>query len=65
MLVNRHLERAEMNGTKPCGSPNLKYGLHLLRLGVHTHTITSHLALPLMIKQPGALVVEVNDGTAE
>jgi NAD(P)-dependent dehydrogenase (short-subunit alcohol dehydrogenase family) len=32
---------------------------------VETHAITSHFALPLLIKSPGGLVVEVNDGTAE
>ena len=30
-----------------------------------THAITSHFAIPLLIKTPGGLVVEVNDGTAE
>ena len=32
---------------------------------VETHAITSHFALPLLIKTPGGLVVEVNDGTDE
>jgi NAD(P)-dependent dehydrogenase (short-subunit alcohol dehydrogenase family) len=32
-------------------------------LAVDTHAITSHFALPLLIRQPGGLVVEVNDGT--
>ncbi|GLZ03159.1 short-chain dehydrogenase [Actinomadura sp. NBRC 104412] len=40
-------------------------GLRLLRLGIDTHAITSHRALPLMIKNPGGLVVEMTDGTAE
>jgi hypothetical protein len=44
---------------------DLEYGLRTLRLAIDTHAITSHFALPLMIKQPGALVVEVTDGTAE
>ena len=30
-----------------------------------THVITSHFALPLLIKTPGGLVVEVTDGTDE
>jgi NAD(P)-dependent dehydrogenase (short-subunit alcohol dehydrogenase family) len=34
-------------------------------LAVDTHAITSHFAIPLLIKTPGGLVVEVNDGTAE
>ncbi|WP_077963202.1 SDR family oxidoreductase [Ensifer adhaerens] len=44
---------------------NLKNGLKLLRLGVDTHLITAHYALPLMIEKPGGLLVEVTDGTAE
>jgi NAD(P)-dependent dehydrogenase (short-subunit alcohol dehydrogenase family) len=44
---------------------DLEYGLHLLRLAVDTHAITAHFALPLLIQQPGGLVVEVTDGTAE
>jgi NAD(P)-dependent dehydrogenase (short-subunit alcohol dehydrogenase family) len=36
-----------------------------LRLAVDTHAITSHFALPLLIRSPGGLVVEVTDGTAE
>jgi NAD(P)-dependent dehydrogenase (short-subunit alcohol dehydrogenase family) len=32
---------------------------------VDTHAITSHFALPLLIRTPGGLVVEVNDGTTE
>ena len=35
------------------------------RVIVSMHAITSHFALPLLIKTPGGLVVEVNDGTAE
>jgi NAD(P)-dependent dehydrogenase (short-subunit alcohol dehydrogenase family) len=44
---------------------DLELGLHQLRLGVETHVITSHAAIPLLLRQPGGLVVEVNDGTAE
>ncbi len=42
---------------------SLDVGLRTLRLGVDTHAITSHFALPLLIRQPGGLVVEVTDGT--
>jgi NAD(P)-dependent dehydrogenase (short-subunit alcohol dehydrogenase family) len=42
---------------------DLEYGLHLLRLAVDTHAITSHFAIPLLIETPGGLVVEVTDGT--
>ena len=43
---------------------SLDDGLRLLRLGVDTHLITNHYALPLLIRQPGGLVVEMTDGTA-
>lgn len=43
----------------------LANGLRMLRLGVETHLVTSYYALPLLIRQPGGLVVEVTDGTAE
>jgi NAD(P)-dependent dehydrogenase (short-subunit alcohol dehydrogenase family) len=44
---------------------DLDDGLRLLRLAVDTHLITSHCALPLLIRRPGGLVVEMTDGTAE
>ena len=37
----------------------------MLSLGVHTHLITAHFALPLLIERPGGLLVEVTDGTAD
>ncbi|MDX3855682.1 SDR family oxidoreductase [Streptomyces sp. AK02-01A] len=39
-------------------------GLRMLELGVKSHAITSSVALPLLIRRPGGLVVEVTDGTA-
>ncbi|MGW0392032.1 SDR family oxidoreductase [Streptomyces sp. NPDC003042] len=44
---------------------DLDKGLRLLRLAVDTHAITSHFALPLLLREPGGLVVEMTDGTAE
>lgn len=49
---------------KPVWEHNLENGLRLLRLGIDTHLITAHHALPLMIERPGGLLVEVTDGTA-
>jgi NAD(P)-dependent dehydrogenase (short-subunit alcohol dehydrogenase family) len=49
----------------PVWEHSLDKGLRLLRLAIDTHIITSHFALPLLIKQPGGLVVEMTDGTAE
>ena len=48
----------------PLWEHDLENGLRLLRLAIDTHLITSHHALPLLIRNPGGLVVEVTDGTA-
>ena len=50
---------------KPVWEHDLDNGLRLLRLGIDTHLITAHHALPLLIEHPGGLLVEVTDGTAE
>lgn len=50
---------------KPVWDHDLDNGLKLLRLAIDTHLITAHHALPLMIENPGGLLVEVTDGTAE
>jgi len=44
---------------------DLADGLRMLRIGIDTHAITSHFALPLLIRQPGGVVLEMTDGTAE
>ncbi|MFF3741112.1 SDR family oxidoreductase [Streptomyces sp. NPDC002566] len=49
---------------KPVWEHDLDDGLRLLRLGVETHAITSHFLLPLLVRRPGGLVVEMTDGTA-
>lgn len=49
----------------PVWEHSLEKGLRLLRLAIDTHLITSHFALPLLIKHEGGLVVEMTDGTAE
>jgi NAD(P)-dependent dehydrogenase (short-subunit alcohol dehydrogenase family) len=49
---------------KPLWEHDLDQGLRLLRLAIDTHLITSHHALPLLVRHPGGLVVEVTDGTA-
>ncbi|MFJ4539585.1 SDR family oxidoreductase [Streptomyces tibetensis] len=48
----------------PLWEHDLDNGLRLLRLAVETHAVTSHHALPLLLRNPGGLVVEVTDGTA-
>ncbi|MGW2561891.1 SDR family oxidoreductase [Streptomyces sp. NPDC001514] len=44
---------------------DLESGLRMLELGVRSHIITSSCALPLLVRNPGGLVVEITDGTAE
>jgi NAD(P)-dependent dehydrogenase (short-subunit alcohol dehydrogenase family) len=50
---------------KPVWELSVDRGLRLLRLAIDTHIITSHFALPLLIRNNSGLVVEVTDGTAE
>jgi NAD(P)-dependent dehydrogenase (short-subunit alcohol dehydrogenase family) len=49
----------------PVWEHSLAKGLRMLRLAIDTHVITSHFALPLLIKHPAGLVIEMTDGTAE
>lgn len=49
----------------PLWEHDLTGGLRMLAMGVHTHIITAHHALPLLLDGPGGLVVEVTDGTEE
>jgi len=50
---------------KPLWEHDLDKGLRILRLAIDTHLITSHFALPLLVHEPGGLVVEMTDGTRE
>jgi NAD(P)-dependent dehydrogenase (short-subunit alcohol dehydrogenase family) len=50
---------------KPVWEHDLDKGLRILRLAVDTHVITSHFALPLLIRERSGLVVEMTDGTRE
>lgn len=65
ILVNDIWGATKMEWGKTVWESDLDYGLRTLRLGVDTHAITSHFALPVLIRRPGGLVVEVTDGTAE
>ena len=47
----------------PVWELDLAKGLRILRLAIDTHIITSKYFLPLLISQPGGLLVEVTDGT--
>ncbi|MGH9186864.1 MAG: SDR family oxidoreductase [Acidimicrobiales bacterium] len=65
VLVNDIWGATTMEWDKTVWESSLEIGLRTLRLAVNSHAITSHFALPLLIKSPGGLVVEVTDGTAE
>lgn len=47
----------------PVWEHDLDVGLRILRLAVETHLVTSHYLLPLLIRRPGGLLVEITDGT--
>ncbi|MGH9979177.1 MAG: SDR family oxidoreductase [Nitrososphaeraceae archaeon] len=49
----------------PIWKHNLDNGLRILRLAIDTHLISSYYLLPLLVKAPGGLLVEVTDGTTE
>jgi NAD(P)-dependent dehydrogenase (short-subunit alcohol dehydrogenase family) len=65
VLVNDIWGATTMEWDKTVWESSLNIGLRTLRLAVDTHAITAHFALPLLIRSPGGLVVEVTDGTAE
>ncbi|MDF2719836.1 MAG: short-chain dehydrogenase [Paenibacillus sp.] len=47
----------------PVWEHSLEGGLRMLRLAIDTHVITSHFALPLLIRSQNGLVIEMTDGT--
>jgi NAD(P)-dependent dehydrogenase (short-subunit alcohol dehydrogenase family) len=65
ILVNDIWGATTMEWNKSVWESSLEIGLRTLRLAVDTHAITSHFAIPLLIRTPGGLVVEVTDGTDE
>jgi NAD(P)-dependent dehydrogenase (short-subunit alcohol dehydrogenase family) len=59
-----------MEWDKPLWEHDWDGGLRMLQMGVHTHLITSHAAIPLMLRTAEThyahgLVVEMTDGTAQ
>ena len=65
VLVNDVWGATTMEWNKTVWESTLDIGLRTLRLAIDTHAITSHFAIPLLIRKPGGLVVEVTDGTDE
>ena len=59
-----------MEWDRPLWEHDWAGGLRMLQMGVHTHLITSHAAIPLLLRTAEArgsrgLVVEMTDGTSE
>ncbi len=65
LLVNDIWGATVMEWGKTVWESSLDLGLRSLRSAIDAHAITSHFALPLLLRSPGGLVVEVTDGTAE
>jgi NAD(P)-dependent dehydrogenase (short-subunit alcohol dehydrogenase family) len=68
ILVNDIWGAEELKGgppswNKPIWEVDLEKGLRTLRLAIDTHLITAHYLGPLLVAQPGGLLVEVTDGT--
>lgn len=49
----------------PVWEHSLEKGLRMMRLAIDSHLITSHYALPLLIKNKNGLIIEMTDGTFE
>src|SRR5579863_3887311 len=49
---------------KPFWKVNLDNGLRMLKQAIHSHIITSHYAVPLMLGRRGAIIFEITDGDA-
>lgn len=50
---------------QPLWEHDLDGGLRMLRMGVDTHLVTAHFALPLLLADGGGLLIEMTDGTSE
>jgi len=49
---------------KPFWTANLESGLLMLRQAIHSHIITAHYAVPLMLGRRNAIIFEITDGDA-
>jgi NAD(P)-dependent dehydrogenase (short-subunit alcohol dehydrogenase family) len=65
VLVNDIFGAPHIEWGKSVWQSDLAYGLRMLRLAIDTHAITSHFAIPLLLRSERGLLVEVNDGTAD
>jgi NAD(P)-dependent dehydrogenase (short-subunit alcohol dehydrogenase family) len=62
VLVNDVWGGDELAENKPFWEHSLQKGLLMQQRAIHSHLITSHYAVPLMIEQKQGLVIEVTDG---
>lgn len=65
VLVNDIWGADPLSAGVPVWEHDLGNGLRMIRLALDTHLITSHHAIPLLIRQPGGLLIEITDGTAD
>jgi NAD(P)-dependent dehydrogenase (short-subunit alcohol dehydrogenase family) len=65
VLVNNVWGATAIEWDKTVWESSLDTRLRTMRLAVDTHAITSHFAIPLLLRTSGGLVVEVTDGTDE
>lgn len=49
---------------KPFWKVNLENGLGMLKQAIHSHIITAHYAVPLMLGRGGGIIFEITDGDA-
>jgi NAD(P)-dependent dehydrogenase (short-subunit alcohol dehydrogenase family) len=49
---------------KPFWKVNLENGLGMLKQAIHSHIITAHYAVPLMLGRRGGIILEITDGDA-
>ncbi len=62
ILVNDVWGGDELTEWKPFWEHSLQKGLLMLQRAIHSHIITSHYAVPLMMKTGNGLIVEITDG---
>ena len=49
---------------KPFWTVNLENGLRMLKQAIHSHIITAHYAVPLMLGRRRGIIFEITDGDA-
>ncbi len=65
VLVNGLGGEALADIESPLHEVDIEKARRFLRIALEAHLVTAHHAFPLLIEQPGGLLVEMTDGTAE